>query len=139
MTFSDVVYIDGVTHRATKLEEGRFYVDHPDHPHTPLRPAPPVPRLSPAPAHRRRSADERPPLQPASGGQVKITKATPAPDGCRILTVRLEEGEMLFCIKQDCFYKLDYPLDGQVVASHILISPTRVVWDSLEQKWLDAE
>ena len=65
--------------------------------------------------------------------------ATPAPDGCRRVTVYLAADEMLFCIKQDSFYKLDYPLDDQVLASHILLAPTRVVWDSLEQKWLDAE
>ena len=35
MTFSDVIYIDGVKHRATTLDSGYFYVDHPDHPHIP--------------------------------------------------------------------------------------------------------
>lgn len=35
MIFSDVIYIDGVKHRATALDLGYFYVDHPGHPHTP--------------------------------------------------------------------------------------------------------
>ena len=70
---------------------------------------------------------------------MKVTKSTPRLTGGRTVTLQLEADEMLFCIKQDCFYKLDYPLDGQILASHILLAPTRVVWDSLEQKWLDAQ
>lgn len=70
---------------------------------------------------------------------MKITKATPHPAGGRTVTLQLEEGEVLYCIKQDSFYKLNYPLNDQVLASHILLSPMRVVWDSLEQKWLDAQ
>ena len=35
MTFSDVSYIDGVKHHATKLGSGRFYVDHPSMPARP--------------------------------------------------------------------------------------------------------
>ena len=70
---------------------------------------------------------------------MKVTKSTPRLTGGRTVTLQLEADEMLFCIKQDSFYKLNYPLDDQVLASHILLYPTRVVWDSLEQKWLDAE
>ena len=35
MTFSDVSYIGGVKHHATKLDEGYFYVDHPSMPGSP--------------------------------------------------------------------------------------------------------
>ena len=35
MTFSDVSYIDGGKHHATKLDEGSFYVAHPSMPGSP--------------------------------------------------------------------------------------------------------
>ena len=35
MTFSDVIYIDGVKHHATALDSGYFYVDHPSMPGSP--------------------------------------------------------------------------------------------------------
>jgi hypothetical protein len=54
----------------------------------------------------------------------------------RRVTVELDEGENFIFVSPDSFYKLGYPMDDQVIASHILDGLEKVVWDSLEQKWL---
>lgn len=54
----------------------------------------------------------------------------------RCVTVELNDGEKIIVIAPDNFYKLGYPMDDQVIASHILDDLEKVVWDSLEQKWL---
>jgi hypothetical protein len=59
-------------------------------------------------------------------------------NGKRHVLVELGEGEELAQpIKEDRFYKLQYPLDDQVFAGHILKDPTPVVWDTFEQRWLE--
>ena len=58
-------------------------------------------------------------------------------DGRRHALVELLPGEELEQpLKGNAFYRLQYPLDDQVYAGYILQNPERVVWDTLEQKWL---
>jgi hypothetical protein len=58
-------------------------------------------------------------------------------DGRRHALVELMPGEELEQpLKADAFYRLQYPMDDQVYAGYILQNPERVVWDTLEQKWL---
>lgn len=59
----------------------------------------------------------------------------PTKDGKRRVVVELSEGEHLQCINADAHYKLMYPVD-LVLNGEYLINPEKVVWCSLEQKWL---
>ena len=41
-------------------------------------------------------------------------------------------------IKDSAFYRLNYPMDDQIVEGFILNKPVRVHWDSYSQKWIEA-
>lgn len=56
----------------------------------------------------------------------------------RRMVIELEADETLVVLKQNSFYRLAYPFDDQIMATHIIDSPTRVYWCSLEQTWTDA-
>ena len=56
--------------------------------------------------------------------------------GNREVTVELGEGEKLMAFHEDKFYRLGYPVED-VIAGHIITESGRVVWDSLEQKWIE--
>jgi hypothetical protein len=66
--------------------------------------------------------------------------------GMRRIVVDLVDGEELMAfkpakekvlvVKNDCFYKLGEPVED-IMAAHVLQDTSMVVWDSLEQKWLD--
>lgn len=62
----------------------------------------------------------------------------PRKGGKRRVVVELDEGEILIALQPNSHYRLSYPLEDQIMGTHIIDSPRKVVWDSLEQKWLDA-
>ena len=41
-------------------------------------------------------------------------------------------------IREDGYYKLNYPMDDTIIAGRILCDPQRVMWDSYSQKWVEA-
>lgn len=69
---------------------------------------------------------------------MKILKSVPTKDGKLRLTVVVDAEETLIAVREDRFYRLAYPLDDQVLATHILEGIKRVSWCSVEQKWVDA-
>ena len=68
---------------------------------------------------------------------MKITKDYTRKDGVRTVTVQLAEGEQLMAVKEDSYYRLGGQLDD-VVGGHCIIGSPRVVWCSIEQKWVEA-
>ena len=42
------------------------------------------------------------------------------------------------CVKETAFYRLNYPLDDQIIEGYMLKDPQRVAWDSYSQKWIEA-
>jgi len=61
----------------------------------------------------------------------------PTRDGKRRrVVVELDEGEKLIAIQPDSYYQLGYPMNEDVIASHILTDAEEVSWCSLEQKWI---
>jgi hypothetical protein len=67
---------------------------------------------------------------------MKITKDYTRKDGVRTITVQLAKGEKLMEFKDDSYYRLGGQIDD-VVAVHCIIQGKRVVWCSIEQKWVD--
>ena len=63
----------------------------------------------------------------------------PTKSGGRRVVIELDADEVLVSYRANSFYRLAYPLDDQVMATHVIDSPVRVHWDSLEQKWLDCK
>lgn len=49
--------------------------------------------------------------------------------------VKLLPGETAVIIRDDAHYRLGGQVD-EVMAGHVLTESERVVWDSIEQKWL---
>ena len=41
-------------------------------------------------------------------------------------------------IKDSAFYRLNYPMDDQIVEGFMLNKPVRVHWDSYSQKWIES-
>ena len=41
-------------------------------------------------------------------------------------------------IQDSAFYRLNYPMDDQIVEGFMLNKPVRVHWDSYSQKWIEA-
>jgi len=41
-------------------------------------------------------------------------------------------------VKEDAYYRLNYPHDEDIVKGHHIIDPTRVYWNTLAQKWEEA-
>ena len=68
---------------------------------------------------------------------MKITKDFTRKDGVRTVTVQLAAGEKLMAFKEDNYYCLGGQLDD-VVGGYCIIDSRRVVWCSIEQKWVDA-
>jgi hypothetical protein len=67
---------------------------------------------------------------------MKITKDFTRKDGIRTVTVQLAAGEKLMAFKEDSYYRLGGQLDD-VVGTHCIAEGNRVVWCSIEQKWVD--
>ena len=67
---------------------------------------------------------------------MKVTKDYTRKDGVRTITVQLAKGEKLMEFKDDSYYRLGGQIDD-VVAVHCIIQGKRVVWCSIEQKWVD--
>ena len=57
-------------------------------------------------------------------------------NGKRHVLVELDTGESIQSIDDDKFYRLEYPMEEQIFAGHILKNPEAVVWDTFEQRWL---
>ncbi len=68
---------------------------------------------------------------------MRITKETTRKDGVRKVTVQLDDGEYLVGLKADSYYRLGGQLDD-VVGGYCIIEGERVVWCSIEQKWVEA-
>lgn len=54
----------------------------------------------------------------------------------RRVTVELQPGEKLMAVHDDSFYRLGYPLED-VMAGRIVSEARRVVWCSIEQRWVE--
>jgi len=68
---------------------------------------------------------------------MKITKDFTRKDGVRTVTVQLAAGEKLMAFKEDSYYHLGGQIDD-VVGGYCITASRRVVWCSIEQKWVDA-
>jgi hypothetical protein len=68
---------------------------------------------------------------------MKITKDFTRKDGVRTVTVQLAAGEELIAINDDSYYRLGGQLD-EVVGGYCITEGRRVVWCSIEQKWVVA-
>ncbi len=68
---------------------------------------------------------------------MKIKYERQLKNGKRHILVELLPDESIFSVDDDSFYRLEYPMEEQVFAGHILRDPQRVVWDTFEQKWLE--
>jgi hypothetical protein len=68
---------------------------------------------------------------------MKVIKDFTRKDGVRTVTVQLAEGEYFIGLKADSYYRLGGQLDD-VVGGYCIIDSPRVVWCSIEQKWVDA-
>ena len=68
---------------------------------------------------------------------MKITKDYTRKDGIRTVTVQLAVGEKLMAFKEDNYYRLGGQLDD-VVGGYCISEGERVVWCSIEQKWVEA-
>jgi hypothetical protein len=68
---------------------------------------------------------------------MKITKEHTRKDGVRTVTVQLAAGEKLMSFSDDNFYRLGGQI-GDVVGGYCITDSPRVVWCSIEQKWVDA-
>jgi len=69
---------------------------------------------------------------------MKVKYTRQLKNGKRHMLVELSEGESIFTVDAGKFYRLQYPMEDQVFAGHILEDPEHVVWDTYEQKWLGA-
>jgi hypothetical protein len=68
---------------------------------------------------------------------MRITKDYTRKDGIRTVTVQLAAGEVLIAINDDSYYRLNGQLED-VVGGYCIIGSPRVVWCSIEQKWVEA-
>ena len=67
---------------------------------------------------------------------MKVIKDFTRKDGVRTVTVQLAAGEKLMAFNEDSYYRLGGQLDD-VVGTHCIAEGNRVVWCSIEQKWMD--
>lgn len=51
--------------------------------------------------------------------------------------VETDADECIQAVRNDSHYKLGYPMDDQIVASHILQGLDEVSWCSYSQKWVN--
>jgi hypothetical protein len=68
---------------------------------------------------------------------MKVIKDFTRKDGVRTVTVQLAADENLMAFKDESYYRLGGQLDD-VVGTHCIAEGNRVVWCSIEQKWVDA-
>lgn len=68
---------------------------------------------------------------------MRVTKDYTRKDGVRTITVQLAKDEKLMEFKDDSYYRLGGQID-EVVGGYCIIQGKRVVWCSIEQKWVDA-
>jgi hypothetical protein len=68
---------------------------------------------------------------------MKITKDFTRKDGIRTVTVQLAADETFRAFKDESYYRLGGQLD-EVVGGYCITEGRRVVWCSIEQKWVDA-
>lgn len=66
---------------------------------------------------------------------MKITSERLNKSGKRIVTVEIENGEVLMSFKPNQFYKLGDPLNDVVYGSAIIDS-WRAEWDQVGQEWI---
>jgi hypothetical protein len=67
---------------------------------------------------------------------MKVIKDHTRKDGVRTVTVQLAADENLMAFKDESYYRLGGQLDD-VVGTHCIAEGNRVVWCSIEQKWVD--
>lgn len=70
---------------------------------------------------------------------MKIKYERTLKNGKRHVLVELSKDESIFSVNDEAYYRLQYPMEEQVFAGHIIREPERVVWDTYEQKWLSYE
>ena len=70
--------------------------------------------------------------------KIKYTKTLKDGRQHRLIEMLPGETKHLMAIVPDAFWKLDYPLEDQVVESHHLKDIKRVCWDAYSQNWVDA-
>ena len=70
-------------------------------------------------------------------GRMKITKDFTRKDGVRTVTVQLAADETLRAFRDESYYRLGGQLD-EIVGGYCIIQGRRVVWCSIEQKWVEA-
>jgi hypothetical protein len=68
---------------------------------------------------------------------MKVIKDFTRKDGVRTVTVQLAADENLMAFKDESYYRLGGQLDD-VVGTHCIAEGNRVVWCSIEQKWVEA-
>jgi hypothetical protein len=68
---------------------------------------------------------------------MKITKDFTRKDGVRTVTVQLAADEKLMAFKDDSYYRLGGQVD-EIMGGYCIIDSPRVVWCSIEQRWVEA-
>jgi hypothetical protein len=60
-------------------------------------------------------------------------------DGRKHMLIEFQPNEEkhLIVIPFNCYWKLGYPLDDQIIESHHLKDIQRVAWDAYSQEWVD--
>ena len=71
------------------------------------------------------------------GTSMKITKDFTRKDGVRTVTVQLAADEKLMAFKDDSYYRLGGQVD-EIMGEYCIIDSPRVVWCSIEQRWVEA-
>lgn len=70
---------------------------------------------------------------------MRILNTKTLKDGRRHLLIEVSKNEAdpVPALEEHGFYKPKYPMDDMIIEGRLLTNPQQVVWDSLEQKWLD--
>ena len=66
---------------------------------------------------------------------MQIIKFKSLKNGKRLLTVEVDDGEVLVSVHKQLYYKLGYPVEN-VVHSDVLIGAYAVSWCSSSQEWV---
>lgn len=67
---------------------------------------------------------------------MKILRQKEGKHGTLIVTVEIKATENLIAIDPDLHYELGEPLQGDVLAGHIIADASLAHWCSIEQKWI---